>query len=149
MPQDILRVIAPAVYTGEYHNLCFLQILTVFLSHSMKSDATYISPPSLTVLGNATYNIKPVDITASSLHTYINGGLNYDDSTINDKIEQTISLENNETFLSQGVRFQGVWTLPVCNVGHHGNWVADYTDGMMPCCCGKYPQTFRNPFDNI
>jgi hypothetical protein len=38
----------------------------------MKSDASYTSPPSLNVLGNATYNITPIEITASALHTYIN-----------------------------------------------------------------------------
>lgn len=102
----------------------------------MKSDASYTSPPSLNVLGNATYNITPIEITASALHTYINGGLNYNDTKTNDRIEQSISLEGNETFLMQGVRFQGVWTLPVCDVGQNGMWVADYAEGMMPCCCG-------------
>jgi len=104
--------------------------------YSIDSNANYAAPPSLDKLGNATYNITPVDITASSLHTYLNGGLNYNDSQINNIIQTSISLESNETFLSQGIRFQGVWTLPVCDVGQYGNWVADYSSGNMPCCCG-------------
>ncbi|KAF2807134.1 uncharacterized protein BDZ99DRAFT_522766 [Mytilinidion resinicola] len=31
---------------------------------------------------------------------------------------------------------QGVWTIPVCDVGENGNWVANYEVGAMPCCCG-------------
>lgn len=35
----------------------------------------------------------------------------------------------------------GIWTLPVCDVGNRGNWVADYSAQMMPCCCGAQNNT--------
>jgi hypothetical protein len=63
-------------------------------------------------------------------------GLNYDDSQIGNLIQQSISLNSNNTFLVQGIRFQGVWTLPVCDVGSYGDWVADPSSDLMPCCCG-------------
>jgi hypothetical protein len=34
-------------------------------------------------------------------------GLDYDDSKISTTIEQSISLASNDTFLRQGIRFQG------------------------------------------
>jgi len=35
----------------------------------------------------------------------------------------------------------GIWTLPVCDVGSHSDWVADYSAQMMPCCCGARNDT--------
>jgi hypothetical protein len=95
-----------------------------------------VSPPSLSKLSSPLYNITAQDITAGALHTYRAGGLNYDDSQINSRIRNTISLNSSDSFLVQGVRFQGVWTLPVCDVGRQAGWVANAADGMMPCCCG-------------
>ena len=48
------------------------------------------------------------DITASSLHSYMAQGLNYNDSKISSTIEESIAFNSSDTFLSQGVRFQGL-----------------------------------------
>jgi hypothetical protein len=37
-------------------------------------------------------------------------GLTYDDSQLETTIEQSISLTSNDTFLDQGIRFQGCYT---------------------------------------
>jgi len=40
-----------------------------------------------------------------------------------------------QAFLA-GASFEGVWTLPVCDVGSNPSWIANDDAGFLPCCCG-------------
>ncbi|KAG4424306.1 hypothetical protein IFR04_002547 [Cadophora malorum] len=104
--------------------------------YSMDKKGEYVPPPALSKLVDPPYNISTSDITASSLHSYLSGRFEYDESTLATKIEESISVDQASSFLAQGAKFEGIWTLPVCDVGIHSDWVADYGAKMKPCCCG-------------
>ncbi|PVH74370.1 hypothetical protein DL98DRAFT_658849 [Cadophora sp. DSE1049] len=89
--------------------------------YSMDHDGKYVSLPILNKLVDPPYNISSSDITASSLHSYLFGGFDYDESTLAAKIEESISADQETFFLAQGAKFEGVWTLPVCDVGTHSD----------------------------
>lgn len=96
---------------------------------SVDGDGNLVTPPALDKLAAATYNITGADAAAGSLNSYTAGGLKYDESKVREKLRATISLNGSDSFLVQGVRFQGVFTLPVCDGGAN--------DGPLPCCCGS------------
>ncbi|KAH6680644.1 hypothetical protein B0J14DRAFT_579054 [Halenospora varia] len=104
--------------------------------YRINDDAIYQVPEAIAKLQDPLYNIQPQDIVASSLHSYIVGKFAYDESTINQRVQNSLSSKPEDQFFSQGVKFQGVWTLPVCDVGTHGDWVENTAQMKLPCCCG-------------
>lgn len=57
--------------------------------------------------------------------------------SINEKFARSTSFNSSEQFVEQGMAYEGIWTLPVCDVGVYSDWytgssVAD----LLPCCCG-------------
>ncbi|KAH8672588.1 hypothetical protein BGZ60DRAFT_563013 [Tricladium varicosporioides] len=104
--------------------------------YRINDNANYQVPEAIDKLQDPLYNIKPQDIVASSLHSYIVGKFAYDESTINQKVQNSLSSKPEDQFFSQGVKFQGVWTIPVCDVGTYGDWVENTAQMKLPCCCG-------------
>ncbi|OCL08763.1 hypothetical protein AOQ84DRAFT_376449 [Glonium stellatum] len=104
--------------------------------YSLDHKGRYAAPHSLDILGNSTYNINASSITAGSLHSYLARGLHYNKNDTNRLVEASISGNSTEQAFIQGVKFQGIWTIPVCDVGNNGSMVANYKAGILPCCCG-------------
>ncbi|CZR68699.1 uncharacterized protein PAC_18598 [Phialocephala subalpina] len=102
------------------------------------NNNTYIAPPEVTALKNSKYDyINSSSVVASSLRSYLAQGLDYNQSDTNAFINSSLSSDLRDQSFIQGPSAAGIWTLPVCDVGSHTDWVADYSALMMPCCCGS------------
>ncbi|MCJ1403223.1 Mucin-21 [Xylographa trunciseda] len=118
-----------SLYTDSNRSCCL---------YSLDNNAIYIDPlPGLPELANATYGIPPPNITASSLASYLAAQFAYQPSTFYSTLDTKALLDPSQQAFAQGASFQGVWTLPVCDVpASHASWVANYTADLLPCCCG-------------
>ena len=93
-------------------------------------------PKEMMSLQHPEYNIQPSDVTASSARAFEVAGFNYTPSVALDRIKSSIF---NNTFapLTEGSRWEGLWTLPVCDMGDNVQWNGLYGESnMAPCCCG-------------
>ncbi|OCK79267.1 hypothetical protein K432DRAFT_405744 [Lepidopterella palustris CBS 459.81] len=104
--------------------------------YSLEKNGNYSTPPGLNNLESSTFGINASSITASSLHSYLAQGLNYNASDISTRIQASLQGNSTTQAFAEGVGFQGIWTLPVCDVGDKGFWVANYNLKELPCCCG-------------
>jgi hypothetical protein len=105
--------------------------------YSLDNNNNYIEPPGLSSLSNSTYSIPPPNITLSSLSSYLAAGFSYSSAQFYKALDASTTLSPSEQAFSQGASFEGVWTQPVCDVpAEYGNWVANYTAHLLPCCCG-------------
>ncbi|KAF8859181.1 hypothetical protein BDZ45DRAFT_673461 [Acephala macrosclerotiorum] len=98
---------------------------------------TYIEPPEVSALKSSKYDyINSSSVVASSLRSYLLQGLDYNQSDTNAFVNSSLSSDLRDQSFIQGPSAAGIWAIPVCDVGNHTDWVADYSDLMMPCCCG-------------
>ncbi|MCJ1282361.1 hypothetical protein MMC26_001684 [Xylographa opegraphella] len=118
-----------SLYTNSNRSCCL---------YSLDNDANYIDPPpGLPELANSTYGIPPPNITASSLASYLAAKYNYTASTFYSTLDTQVLLDPSQQAFAQGASFQGVYTLPVCDVpASHSSWVANYSADLLSCCCG-------------
>ncbi len=57
------------------------------------------------------------------------------------RIEASVASNGTLTPFQDGPGWEGVWTIPVCDVGSHVEWNTQFWDkkegfGRLPCCCG-------------
>ncbi|OCK75429.1 hypothetical protein K432DRAFT_397277 [Lepidopterella palustris CBS 459.81] len=104
--------------------------------NSLDQSGNYNAPLGLDDLANSTFGINASSITAGSLHSYLAQRLNYNATNISSRIEASLQGNPTTQAFAEGVEFQGIWTLPVCDVGNKGFWVANYDLRGFPCCCG-------------
>ncbi|KAF2174615.1 hypothetical protein K469DRAFT_687132 [Zopfia rhizophila CBS 207.26] len=105
--------------------------------YQITGKAEYENATELVKLRGGTYNFNISDITASSLRTYLNKGFNFDERNVTELVMNSLSV-NDTQYFAQGLSAEGVFTIPVCDVGSQAWWVAKWTDKppMLPCCCG-------------
>ncbi|KAH0538828.1 hypothetical protein FGG08_004604 [Glutinoglossum americanum] len=99
-------------------------------------------PWGLDAINGPHYNIAPSDITKSSALAWRRAGFNYTQDIAKDRILESITSNGTLTPFKDGAAWEGVWTIPVCDVGNHTNWNVQYGGkkkhryDYLPCCCG-------------
>ncbi|KAI9775348.1 MAG: hypothetical protein M1839_001264 [Geoglossum umbratile] len=89
------------------------------------------------------YKIPPSDITKASARAWRKAGFNYTDMIAQERILESIASNGTLTPFEDGAGWEGVWTIPVCDVGNHTKWNVKYgwkqnhRYDMLPCCCGE------------
>jgi hypothetical protein len=74
--------------------------------YTLDDGAKYQNSTELQKLQGETYKINMMDITASSLHSYLAAGFDYK-FNITDRIQESISLDEGKQFFTQGIGFEG------------------------------------------
>ena len=116
------------------------------LSYYYYYDAAYkgylTSPPNIDRLNNTAYNISIGDVLVSSSRAWQYAGNNYTAETARNRIVASISSNGTLTPFQDGPRWEGIWTVPVCDIGNNIDWNTQFGDsqeglGRLPCCCGE------------
>jgi hypothetical protein len=99
-------------------------------------------PPNIDRLNNTAYNISIADILVSSSRAWKYAGNNYTEETARNRIIASISSNGTLTPFQDGPSWEGIWTIPVCDIGNNIDWNTQFGDeqqglGRLPCCCGK------------
>ena len=58
-----------------------------------------------------------------------------------DRIKASVASNGTLTPFQDGIAWEGVWTIPVCDIGDRVEWNTQFGDkkegyGRLPCCCG-------------
>jgi hypothetical protein len=77
----------------------------------------------------------------SSARAWQYSGYNYTNVTATARILDSIGSNRTLTPFQDGVKWEGVFNVPVCDIGAHIEWNTQYGDkkegfGRLPCCCG-------------
>ena len=105
--------------------------------YGLDGDSNYQDPPGYARLTDAhVYAIPPANITASALASYLSAKFDYNQDNFQRDLNAQITRDPSKQAFLQGASFAGVYTLPVCDVGSRGSWVAEYSARQLPCCCG-------------
>jgi hypothetical protein len=87
------------------------------------------------------YNLNITDAVVSSSRAWQYAGNNYTDQDAQNRIVASVASNGTLTPFQDGSAWEGVWTIPVCNVGNNVDWITEFGDkkqgyGRLPCCCG-------------
>lgn len=110
--------------------------------HNNAHKAYLTSPPNIDRLNNTAYNISIADVLVSSSRAWKYAGNNYTEETARNRIITSISSNGTLTPFQDGPSWEGIWTIPVCDIGNNIGWNTQFGDaqqgfGRLPCCCGK------------
>ena len=99
-------------------------------------------PPNIDRLNNTAYNISITDVLVSSSRAWKYAGNNYTEETAQNRIISSISSNGTLSPFQDGPSWEGIWTIPVCDIGNNVDWNTQFGDaqqglGRLPCCCGK------------
>ena len=91
--------------------------------------------PNIDALNNDLYNIRAPQIAEAAGRAWEYAGFNYTNQDATKRI--LASFTNSQlTPWHDGVAWEGTFTLPVCDVGTHAEWMVPYGGDLLPCCCG-------------
>jgi hypothetical protein len=99
------------------------------------------APPNIDKFKNSTYNLNITDTVISSSRAWQYASNNYTNQDAQDRIIASVASNGTLTPFQDGSAWEGVWTIPVCNVGNNVDWNTEFGDkkqgyGRLPCCCG-------------
>ena len=99
------------------------------------------APPGFDKLTSSDYNISITDALKSSARTWRYQGFNYTQRDAMNRIQGSVLSNGTLTPFQDGIGWEGVWTIPVCDIGGHIQWNTQFGDkkegyGRLPCCCG-------------
>jgi len=114
-------------------------------------------PRGLYMMNDSRYGIDPKAITKSSAVAWEASGSS--NSTSIAGLNGTVSFVSGNgalnPFTSEG-EWEGLWTLPICDIGTNIGWNAQYGHdskhgryGALPCCCGPNCQDTKAFIDSI
>jgi hypothetical protein len=114
--------------------------------HSPKTKRTYTpyyykkkkvkAPPGIQSLNNTLYNINSSQIAESSARAWEFAGNNCTHETALKRLQGSLLSKGALTPFQDGAGWEGVFTLPVCDIGNRPKWVVEYNQKVLPCCCG-------------
>ncbi|KAF2114184.1 hypothetical protein BDV96DRAFT_577714 [Lophiotrema nucula] len=106
--------------------------------YQITGKAQYEESKDLATLRSSTYNFNISKITEASVRSWISKGFDTGERNATEIIMSSLSVDESQ-FFTHGIGAEGIFTLPVCDVGN-ASWVAKWTDkpNMLPCCCGPY-----------
>jgi hypothetical protein len=116
-----------------------------YYSYYDKTDDIYVGhltpPPNIDHLNNTAYNISIADVLVSSSRAWKYAGNNYTEETARNRIIASISSNGTLTPFQDGPSWEGIWTIPVCDIGNNIDWITQFGDAQqgpgLPCCCGE------------
>ena len=125
-----------------------ISVIKYTLSYSSYYDKTYdvyvgdlAPPPNSDHLNNTAYNISITDVLVSSSRAWKYAGNNYTEETARNRIIASISSNGSLTPFRDGPSWEGIWTVPVCDIGNNIDWITQFEGGPngpgLPCCCGR------------
>lgn len=94
-------------------------------------------PPGLSLLNQSYYGIRPSQIAESSARAWEYAGNNYTTTLASQRIQSSLSSNGALTPFQDGPGWEGMFTLPACDVGSHAEWLVPFGGTLLPCCCGK------------
>ncbi|KEF52544.1 uncharacterized protein A1O9_11386 [Exophiala aquamarina CBS 119918] len=101
-------------------------------------DKTQLEPPDFAVLNGSFYSIKPSQTTESSARAWEQaGGNNYTSELSTARLLEALTSNERLTPFQDGASWEGMFTLPVCDVGTRVEWLVPYGGKILPCCCGE------------
>jgi hypothetical protein len=100
-----------------------------------------VAPPNIQKFNSTTYNLSVINAVVSSARAWQYAGNNYTNRDGQDRIIASVASNGTLTPFQDGSAWEGVWTIPVCNVGSNVDWNTKFGDkkqgyGRLPCCCG-------------
>jgi hypothetical protein len=114
--------------------------------YSTKTKRTYIpyhykkkkvrAPPGIESLNNDFYNITSPQVAESSARAWEFAGNNYTQETALKRLQDSLLSKGALTPFQDGAGWEGVFTLPVCDIRSRPKWVVEYDQKILPCCCG-------------
>ena len=91
----------------------------------------------LATLNNSIYGINATQIAGSSGRAWEVAGFNYTTDVALDRLlNASTNPSDNLTPFQDQAMWEGVFTLPVCDIGTRPQWVVQYDSKTLPCCCG-------------
>lgn len=114
---------------------------------SQKTGRTYVpyyfdgksqqEPPGLSLLNQSYYGIRPSQIAESSARAWEYAGNNYTTTLASQRIQSSLSSNGALTPFQDGPGWEGMFTLPACDVGPQSEWLVPFGGKLLPCCCGE------------
>jgi hypothetical protein len=95
------------------------------------------APPSLEVLNSSYYDIEAWEIAKSSAQAWQVARFNYSSEVARDEILASFNASSDLTPFKDQANWQGMFTIPVCDIGDRREMIADWGSKTLPCCCGK------------
>jgi len=92
--------------------------------------------PGMQVLSGGTIGLNASHVAEASARAWEVAAFNYTPQLAFRRLEASFSSNGELTPFQDGDRWEGTYTLPVCDVGPHKEWVVQYGGRMVPCCCG-------------
>ena len=96
-----------------------------------------IAPPAILVLNGSLYGIKASQIAEASARAWEVAGNNYTEKVALKRMYTALRSNGSLTPFQDGAGWEGVFSLPVCDIGTRPKWLDDYSGKILPCCCGK------------
>jgi hypothetical protein len=94
-------------------------------------------PPGMDLLNDSTYGIEPWQITKSAARAWEHvGNSDYTNDIALSRLQDSLASNGTLTPFKDGPAWEGIFPFPVCDVGDHIDWVGQYGDRVLPCCCG-------------
>lgn len=98
------------------------------------------APPNIDKFNSSMYTLNVIDAVVSSARAWQYASNNYTDQDAQDRIIASVASNGTLTPFQDGSAWEGVWTIPVCNVGNNVDWNTNFGDkkqgyGRLPCCC--------------
>lgn len=94
-----------------------------------------LSLPGLDALDQTFYSVTASQVAEASARAWEVAGFNYTDAVALRRVQDSFS-DPELTPFRDGVSWEGTFTLPVCDVGDHSDWLVPYGGRLLPCCCG-------------
>ena len=88
------------------------------------------------MLNGSFFNISASQVAESSGRAWEFAGNDYNDTISAQRLQTALLSKGALTPFQDGAGWEGVFNLPVCDVGYRPKWVNDYDDLVLPCCCG-------------
>ena len=96
-----------------------------------------VKPPrGLDVLDGAYYNIYGGQLAKASGWAWEIAGSNYTNEVSQQQLLESFDSNSNYTPFQEQAGWQGMSTIPVCDVQERSEWVVPYGSHTLPCCCG-------------